>query len=485
MKDNKKAPVEQPHDGERREDEEKTNETTALVVASSANVTCLHDFIENHVLPIDKNYIDVFGFRSKNIQLMASLLLLGVGASYGVPWINASEKAASVFPEGMQASLKPYFAFGIVTTVGFDGLFFMLTQIERFIRPKSTVEQNLCRRDDALKMKAIKYALSFFLPVFGCIAPVYAAYEYSDRLLKSLVVVVALNVYAGGLFGYLVLIDGIIQRYKAKKDPDLRMALYIQSEAIQQLTQRINSISGHDVANTVLTVDDFLNFLNTRLNNVSHPVLMRCQQSAQLTLSLLIALTSTAVTFFLSREAFEKYLHVSQVPASIMAVFSELPSFVITLVSSYEVFGKLLKTPTRPEKPADILKPLVVFLLALGAPSAGTYITYETMKSHLPFACATIAAMSVLLARVTFSAFTQLRLAEKVINAVTGVLAVMHQGQAQTKTVQAQLVAFRSGVREANPKYLSQLSFLSNHTAAVNDLMSLPPSMTAKTSIQG
>ena len=62
--------------------------------------------------------------------LKAALMILG--ALWGVPWIQPSYNAATIFPsEGAQEVIGNFFSAGIVITVGADGLWVMIEIIKK------------------------------------------------------------------------------------------------------------------------------------------------------------------------------------------------------------------------------------------------------------------------------------------------------------------------------------------------------------------
>ena len=125
-----------------------------------------------------------------------------------------------------------------------------------------------------------------------------------------------------------------------------------------------------------------------------------------------------------------------------------------------------LLSPKRGALDLNTVKTFVVFLLALGAPSAGTYITYETMKTQTSLPLTWIAAMSVCAARLTFSNFTLNRLADNFIGTISDGVAIKHD---ENPTTQKRLEQLRHGMERANPSHLRALSLVASSTPAIND----------------
>ncbi|EKD72294.1 MAG: hypothetical protein ACD_45C00713G0001, partial [uncultured bacterium] len=312
----------------------------------SISLDLLKNYIEENILPKQKRYLNALGYKELDLRIILSLALLVVGASYGVPWMNSSSEAAEIFPETTQAFLKQFFPLGIVITVGGDGLWFMSMLIEKFIRPQSESEKKLFQKDEVTLLKILRLAATIILPVFGAIAPVYASYTYSIGWKKGLSSVVALDVYAGGLVAYDILLRKTIDYVRARNNPEFSSSLQARKEVIQSVTAVIDQRSATLAERREFSdAEEFLNFIKQQhdlLPETTNQKTAQIKQIVQIALSLIIAVTSTAVTFLLSKEAFKKYLHIDNAAANIMAVFSEAPSFVLALVSSYEVFEKLL-----------------------------------------------------------------------------------------------------------------------------------------------
>ena len=100
----------------------------------------------------------------KESLLIISLALLGL--SSGLSWRQAASDAAGFLPEGdLRNSFAEIFAFGIVVTVGIDGLWIML-EVGKSISSKSKLEKLLTEKDWSTCEKITRTGFPFFFSFF-------------------------------------------------------------------------------------------------------------------------------------------------------------------------------------------------------------------------------------------------------------------------------------------------------------------------------
>jgi hypothetical protein len=266
-----------------------------------------------------------------------------VGLLWGIPWIQASINAASIFP---QSSIRTFFqiifAIGIVITVGVDGFWIMSSNIKNY-QPKTNY---------------MTFLIPYLCASLSCIAPVYAAFTYnhgSQRLLFTSIILIV--DFGFGLFGYLKLMDKISSPFKTSVTNK-----EFSAKKIVQCTAAIV----FPVATGMINLFLILDFIK---KDIFH----------SLPLALLCAI-------------------ICSIPSYVVATISSFDIFG-------RLFDAVVNSWRKEKK--KYLVPSIISLTALTAPSAACYITYTTLQNaginHILLLFATF---FIGLNRVVFSAFT-------------------------------------------------------------------------------
>lgn len=143
-------------------------------------------------------------------------------------------------------------------------------------------------------------------------------------------------------------------------------------------------------------------------------------------IALVIAFTQSLIDVVLTAGFFEDKLHWAHSLSYLLAVVFAVPGLVISLISSKDVFYKILlvamcknnKNSKHIEKfyvKTRVLVNVIGVLVCLGAPSAACYIVYTSIHPiNAPLAIA--ATISMFIARVCFSNYTSRMLLIKVLS---------------------------------------------------------------------
>ena len=361
---------------------------------------------------------------------MLALLAL-FGAAWGTPWIKAAAGGAIIFPESVRKAFEKIFSVGIVITVGGDGLWIMLEHAKSALR-KSEEEKTLTVKEQSTALKISKVVFPVLFSALSCIAPVYASVEYNSGLSKFLGVITLIGNFGYGYYGYKKFIE-------CSPEIILNALRFVHLAPNDPQQQALTEMSGKLVGGTIEFLRD-PNSIIARLNaNVlvqnllgqadRAPVSTRyIQEALRLFFATLISFSASMVGVYLSKEAIHKEIWHNAAGAFILAVIAELPGFVVGMVSTYAILGRLFNVMScgksvDPKRimfnqiyPAlSFLIPALIFVTALTAPSAGTYITYETLgKEGVNPMLKWIATSSIIAARVIFSNFTLNNLAEDI-----------------------------------------------------------------------
>lgn len=358
------------------------------------------------------------------------VLLALFGAAWGTPWINAAAGGAIIFPESAQKIFEKIFSAGIVITVGGDGLWIMLEHAKSALE-KSAEETALTTKKESTALKISKVAFPVIFSALSCISPVYASIKYNAGLDKFLGIITLIGNFGYGCYGYKKFIE---------HSPEiilnaLRFAHLVRNNPQQQaLAETRGKLVGgtleflRDPNSTTARLDADQLVQNLLLQADNAPVSTRYAQKAlQLFFATVISFSASMVGVYLSKEALKNIFH-NAMGAYILAVIAEFPGFVVGMVSTYAILDRLFNVISC-EKNVDpkrimfnqiypmlsFIIPALIFLTALTAPSAGTYVTYETLeKEGVNPILKWIATSSIIAARVIFSNFTLNNLAEDI-----------------------------------------------------------------------
>ncbi len=362
-------------------------------------------------------------------ELGLRMLMAIFGLTWGVPWTKAASGAAAIFHEGpLREAFEKIFAMGIVITVGADGLWLMLEAGKSF-GSRSREEQRLLP-GSTRGYKYTKLGVSSALSLLTCIPSVYASVTYNKNSAKYLSILTFLGNYGQGLFGYGVLFDRFAGYLNNQGQPQGgTRAKLIQSKA--EILENINNIiAGNVVFSRGTLLDQILmqqplsdlplSPASPAFSGFAHSSRPSIQMAIQLIFTLFILASVTSVDLFLTKNFLKKDIKNNPEIDYSLAVFCEIPGFVTTAISVFSTLGRVFDTlackPQDPEmKLASDMYPkmmffmgIFTFILALLAPTAAAYITYETFggEKNMSQELQVAATVSMTLARLIFSNFT-------------------------------------------------------------------------------
>ncbi len=355
---------------------------------------------------------------TSNFKTSLQVLLLLVGAAYGIPWLEASSKAVVFFPwSGWHEILSVLFKFGIILTVGADGMWIMLQATKKLFYKS---EKSFSRKNRRGMENILYVGLPLFLAFFVAIAPVYASIKYNAGLAQILSVITFLCLYGYGFYGYVVLME----KYKQPKKLLLAKKETLDSVSEDIKRRFLNGLS-HLKRNPeiLLSINTTYTFFQTVLSveskkeNHVYSGKKQVNKKILIGIALFIAISATIVGIFLVTEFIEKHLIQNHSIAFILSIIAETPFFIITFMSSYgalrQIFHRFLLSDREKSifdqyypKLSQAVK-LPIFLISLLAPTAATYITYTTLTNgNAQFYLIWVAIFSTIAARSLFAHYT-------------------------------------------------------------------------------
>ncbi|MDF2868036.1 MAG: hypothetical protein K0S11_1506 [Gammaproteobacteria bacterium] len=393
---------------------------------TSLQDTALEQYLEAYL--INKETLSFA--KSELVSKMAlKSILLGFGAAWGVPWTSASANAAVIFPKGLTRKIFEYiFAGGIVVSVGADGLWIM-EEVSKSFATKAKEEKALLSGQHQSCGAYVKKGTALLVPLFlsgiTCVSPVYAILKYSHGVKRLFSIITLVGNLGYGTYGYSKLLGQLynaIKSYGKTKD---------EGEAIKNLLlANINAELADPkgmIANNFQGISSGYGLIKALLNRDTPAPMGRVAKTARGLFvyipTVLVPGLSTLVTYFLAKEALQSIYNHPAFYYSVAAV-SDVPALTVSLVSCHGIFGYIFDLFYKQNKPLvqdqypilNMMKILLIGLISLTAPTAGAYVTYNTLsEENLPLPLVWIATASIILARIMFAAFTMDKLADQAI----------------------------------------------------------------------
>ncbi len=399
-------------------------ETTPLKTtrAVEAQVDTLH--------PLEQ-YAQTYILERQNIQrskleVTLRLIFALFGAAWGVSWIEASANAAVIFTEGLiRETFAMLFKFGIVTTVGADGLWIMLT-LGKDLGTRTALEQ----RKSSLTSKLTRSLFSIVLSSASIIAPVYSAFKYNAGVGQMLAVVIFVVKFGFSLFAYSTLIDQTTRVWRTYLGRE--KALNPTPHKLKkQMLQNLNVLkkdptllsefpSGkHFIQYILLKAPDFSTEASISL------IKKRIKMFLQPLLATAVGVTTFTVDTYIITEVFEKILSIPTTLAFPLAVSAAIPTFVVMTLTTYRTLGEWFNLFLLKKSGLSVFEHcfptlnkvirLTAFSICLLAPTAAAYITHDTLTGKIGNVWVWTAVIFMIAGRDLFAYFSLSQLLSKLV----------------------------------------------------------------------
>lgn len=370
----------------------------------------LSDYIETHILGNSALTI------SSKKKLITKILLGVLGATWGIPWINAASEAAVIFPSGAaQDAFRIIFAAGIVATVGADGTWIMLN-VGRMLDADNQKMQNLMpQKHQSIKIKATKGIITAILAALSCISSVVASIKYNNGSDKFLSILTLLVNFGSGVYGYNRFIAGLSYRRNIFSNNDL-------NEQRNFLIARLSYLRNQNIL-IPDNLDNAESFMSYLMNDSNFNIIQKVTPNLswpriifQGFFAATIPAAASVVSIMLTKDFIQKNLVDILALALAVSIISEIPGYTTSLITTFKLFGRLFDMLTCQQNERSLagsLYPkltmavlLVAFFLAQTAPTAAAVITYNTIQELKNAYLTWSATGAMIAARYIFSNFT-------------------------------------------------------------------------------
>jgi len=382
---------------------------TQPLMFSNGGLAVLEDYFRHYLLDNERHTISR---PELSLRLLAALF----GAGWGTPWTQAASGAALIFPDNVSRKIfANIFAGGIVVTVGADGLWIML-EIGKSLGAKTALEKKLTAKESGRCIKISKITFPALFALLSCIPSVYATVKYNTGAKKFLGIITLVGNYGNGFYGYHKLLEAIFGKIDSKRNG----TQVLDARKARILANIDNVIRGTlEVTDKEMLIRNIMDFSAVAENNVSECNILSARKSFQAIFTLAIASSSSLVDIFLTKEFLAKNILKNGFFDYVTAIVSEVPSAVVTCISSYFALGRFFDfLRCRSDDPITQLTkemyPKTMFsasflllLLSLTAPTAAAYITYSTLGGeNIDKGMQWSATAAMIAARLLFSNFT-------------------------------------------------------------------------------
>lgn len=365
-------------------------------------------------------------FRRSRLEMILIIVFCLLGAAWGVSWMDASAKAAIIFPEGsLRTFSESLFKFGIVATVGADGLFIMLT-LSNNLGSKPSLFESKNRQPFSFKV-----LLSVILSFTSIIAPVYSAFKYNNGVSQLLVIIIFVVKFGYSLFGYSVLLDQITFLWKnffsEIKEGDKKI-LSLKKRILQNLENLKENPTLLSEFSTGKAIVQYLVKTTPNFSTIEETVSFfkgHFKIILQASIAILIGMAAFAVDTFIITEVFEKTFLVSSAFTFPFAMVTAMPTLVVIILSSHRTLGEWIDFFFNKEKKNCLFKEhysgfykfsrKINFLISLLAPTAAAYITYDTLAGKIDDVLVWITVIFMIAARNIFAYFSLNQLFSKCV----------------------------------------------------------------------
>lgn len=386
-----------------------------LSTKSQTQSTSLHPleiYAETYIL--DRKDVQ----RSK-LEITLSVIFALFGAAWGIAWMDASAKAAAVFSEGLLREIfANLFKFGIVTTVGADGLWIMLT-----------LNKNLGSKPNLGEQKAQPFfrlsrgVFSVVLSLISVIAPVYSAFKYNAGTAQLLAIVLFVVKFGYSLFGYSTLIDQAIL-FKNRKRFSLKTKMLKNLRYLKKNPTLLSEFpTGRAFVQYILLATPDFSSSEAVISSFKNK--QRFKSFIQTFIALSISIAAFTLDAVIITEAFEKILSIPSTIAFPLGISAAIPTLVVIMLSSYRTLGEWLDTFFLKKKGDSLFEQyyptlhkftrFINFFIALLAPTAAAYITYDMLTGKMEGALVWMAVVFMCVARILFAYFSLNQLFSKCV----------------------------------------------------------------------
>lgn len=359
-------------------------------------MTLLEKYITDQILNANQ--------RPKTLwRTLAKTVLILFGMAWGLPWIWSSMSAAHIFPAHISPMIAIIFAFGIVLTIGTDG-WWIMTEATKTLDLKTSIEKKLFTPINSFFPRHIRACLIGLFATLSCIAPVYAAVQYASSAQQCLAIVTLVGCYGYGLVGYSRLFEQISNWLgDQQQDQTQRKQKAVFINSIRHWAEKETAITDN------MSAEQLLKKITAYRDLPTHTAgLKQFARILQILFTIFIPLAAGMVNVFLIHDFLYHQVWAYTAFAISVAFMAEIPDLMITIIATYQVFGKLLTLLSgSTTKTTMNLMTAIPNLLALLAPTAAAYITYTTLTAHhMPPAIVLFGVIAISTARIVFFRFT-------------------------------------------------------------------------------
>ena len=323
----------------------------------------------------------------KDFRFIVNSFCAAIGLSSGIPWISPSMDAAIIIPgPGVsRTTVAIFFAGGTVITVGAIGGYIMYDILPM---GEKEIAKDFFNSNDSYLKTAIIAAFS----ILSCVSPVYATTIYNTGIKRFLSISTAATSLSYGVYAYKRLINKTsnfltdhfsMDSDARNKKKNINESLFCFLAAIESNPDIL--LFSEDLEQSI---EDASNSFLVKNNDKN---IFWAKFVFQLMGDLTIPAATALVSILLSKEAMQLIWDnpTFYIP---MTVLAELPSYILSAVSTHNVFGQLFDniyamiSGGAADSFLDLTYPklmkylnIVFLLVALTAPSAAAYITYTTI----------------------------------------------------------------------------------------------------------
>lgn len=354
-------------------------------------------------------------FKKSKLEITLSIIFALFGAAWGISWMEASAKAAIIFSEGLLREVfESLFKFGIVTTVGADGLWIMST-LSKNLGSKPSLGEKKTRPLSRFS----RSVLSIILSLTSIIAPVYSAFKYNVGVGQLLAIIIFVVKFGYSLFGYSTLIHQASLFWKSRFSKEKNIDSTLKTKVLKNLgglKENPSLLSEFPTGRAfvqyiLLTIPDF-----SAAEAVISSLKKRVKRFIQTFIALSIGIATFMVDAFIITEALEKIFSIQSTLAFPLAIIAAMPTLVVMTLSSYRTLGEWLDTFFLKKKGDSVFEQyyptlhkytrLITFLISLLAPTAAAYITYDTLTGKIDGILVWAAMLFMIASRNLFAYFS-------------------------------------------------------------------------------
>lgn len=393
------------------------NEAEITYESVPLNSVNIRDYLADYLDHKDRRH------HKSCLELTLNIIGASFGACWGIPWINAAYRSSSIIPNERASNiLGVIIASGFVIAAGENGIWISLA-IGSNIGSRSSEAHNLIRRTSRENQyKYLRMIGAFILSGFSCISPVYGAIKYNNGAEKLLGIITLIGNGLYSFYSYNLSLQAIINRFHTKSHEEAAFE-QIRGQVVRNMNQ---FISGEEpITNSANIVKNIFTFPHIEQSR-GQPSSINCRNVMLGLTSFTIACGSSLFGIFMAKEFFAENICDSPYFYYPAAIFSELPGFVTSVLSTFNVFNQLINILTCQKNSSEKvliktmypiaarLLPGLGLIIALTAPSAAAYATYSTLSEQKDMSniITWLATGTISLSRFIFSIFTSQSLSD-------------------------------------------------------------------------